>query len=239
MQRYFLDENDFNLSVISNDDAFHIIKVMRGKIGDRIEVCFDSKVYLAEIISLDSIVTYKIIEELPTFKTKNEYTLIQGLPKGDKLDEILMHSTELNVANIILVEMDWSIAKIKNEDLTKRLARFTKICKEASEQSHRSTVPNVSYFKGLNKINYDNYDLKLLLDEEEAKKETPRFLNDLKIGTNQNICFVVGPEGGISPKERDYLINVGFIPIALTKSILRTETASLSMLAQFDYKEKE
>ena len=42
MQRYFKDTN-LDLFELSVDDSYHITKVMRNKIGDKIEVVIDKK----------------------------------------------------------------------------------------------------------------------------------------------------------------------------------------------------
>lgn len=235
MQRYFISDNNFKENIIVGDDVFHLSRVMRAKIGDRIEVCANNTPYLVEITYIDSDkVGFKVIEALPFDDNINKVTLIQGLPKGDKTEEIIMHSTELGIDNIILVEMIRSIAKIDAKKLSNKLDRYQKIAKEAAEQSHRNTVSHIEIKNALKQINFESYDLKLLLDEEEAKKALPRYLNDINL-KQTNICFVVGPEGGIDPKEREFLLEKGFITVALGKNILRTQTASLAFLAMLKY----
>ena len=49
MQRYFISEEDFSKNIISNDDVFHIYKVMRNKPGDLIEICYNGKSYISKI----------------------------------------------------------------------------------------------------------------------------------------------------------------------------------------------
>lgn len=235
MQRYFIDEHNLEENIITSDDVFHLVRVMRAKIGDKIEVCCNKKAYLAEIIDIQTEkVGFSIIEELENINNDIEITLIQGLPKGDKTEEIIMHSTELGIDSIILVEMVRSIAKIDPKKLNNKLERYQKIAKEAAEQSHRNTIPEVEMLYDLKTIDYDYFDLKILLDEEEAKKVEPLYLNKLNL-KQKSICFCVGPEGGIDPKERQYLIEKGFIPTALGKNILRTQTASLAFLAMIKY----
>lgn len=235
MQRYFIDEYNLEENIITGDDVFHLVRVMRAKIGDKIEVCSNKKAYLAEINDIQTEkVSFNIIEELENVNNDIEITLIQGLPKGDKTEDIIMHSTELGIDHIILVEMIRSIAKIDPKKLNNKLERYQKIAKEAAEQSHRNTIPEIDMLYDLKAIDYDYYDLKILLDEEEAKKAEPLYLNKLNL-KQKRICFCVGPEGGIDPKERKFLVEKGFIPTALGKNILRTQTASLAFLAMIKY----
>lgn len=237
MQRYFISEKEYMEGIILSDDVFHIVKVMRNKVGDLIEICYDNKAYLAKITNLSNeLVNFEIVEEISNKKqNKPNITLIQGLAKGDKNDDITKHSTELGVDEIILLQMKRSIVKIEANKVESKLNRFKKIAKEASEQSHRNSIPEVKLLTNLNNIDFNNYDLKLLLDEEEAKKIDGRLLSNIDFNNIKNVIFVIGPEGGIDDKERLYFIEKGFIPVSIGNNILRTETASLAFLAMINY----
>ena len=237
MQRYFISEKEYMESIILSDDVFHIVKVMRNKVGDLIEICYDNKAYLAKITNLSNeLVNFEIVEEISNKKqNKPNITLIQGLAKGDKNDDIIKHSTELGVDEIILLQMKRSIVKIEANKVESKLNRFKKIAKEASEQSHRNSIPEVKLLTNLNNIDFNNYDLKLLLDEEEAKKIDGRLLSNIDFNNVKNVIFVIGPEGGIDDKERLYFIEKGFIHVSIGNNILRTETASLAFLAMINY----
>ena len=237
MQRYFISEKEYMESIILSDDVFHIVKVMRNKVGDLIEICYDNKAYLAKITNLSNeLVNFEILEEISDKKqNKPNITLIQGLAKGDKNDDIIKHATELGVDTIILFQMERSIVKIEANKLENKLQRFCKIAKEAAEQSHRNSIPEVKLLTNLNNIDFNNYDLKLLLDEEEAKKIDGRLLSNIDFNNIKNVIFVIGPEGGIDDKERLYFIEKGFIPVSIGNNILRTETASLAFLAMINY----
>ena len=237
MQRYFITEENFMENIITGDDVFHIFKVMRNKPNDLIEICFDNKAYLAKIIDLSSEnVHYQIIEELKTkICMRPKITLIQGLAKGDKNDEIIKHSTELGVDTIILLHMDRSIVKIEENKLENKLNRYRKIAKEAAEQSHRNSIPEIFILNNLKKIDLSLYDVKLLLDEEEAKKIDGKTLKNIDFSNTKEVLFIVGPEGGISEKEREYCVSNGFYPVSIGDNILRTETASLAFLAMLNY----
>ena len=41
------------------------------------------------------------------------------------------------------------------------------------------------------------------------------------------MIFVIGPEGGIAPREEDLLISYGYIPVTLGNRIMRVETAAI------------
>lgn len=237
MQRYFLTKEDFKNKTITGDDVFHIYKVMRNKVGDQIEVCYNNHAYLAKILSISNdLVNYEILHEIAKkIENKPKITLIQGLAKGDKNDDIIKHGTELGVDCIILLQMIRSIVKIDNNKLDNKLSRYQKIAKEAAEQAHRTSIPSIILINNLKNIDLKEYDVKLLLDEEEAKKSDGKLLSSIDLNDSKNIIFVIGPEGGIDNKEREYFVNNQFTPISIGSNILRTETASLAFLAMLNY----
>ncbi len=237
MQRYFITEENFKENIITGDDVFHIFKVMRNKPNDLIEICFNNNAYIAKITNLSSeCVNYEIIEELPqTESNRPKITLIQGLAKGDKNDDIIKHGTELGVDTIIFLHMDRSIVKIEENKIESKLNRYRKIAKEAAEQSHRNSIPEILILSNLKQVDLSIYDIKLLLDEEEAKKVNGRTLKNIDFSNSKEILFIVGPEGGISEKERQYSVLNSFYPVSIGNNILRTETASLAFLAMLNY----
>ncbi len=239
MQKYFISHENLEALVIDGDDAFHITKVMRSRIGDEILVSDQNKTYLASIKSLDSNkVTFEIIEEktgnmeLPVF-----VSIFQGYPKGDKLDDIIKHSTELGVYEIIPTIMKRSIFKLDTKKLESKLIRFNKIAKEAAEQSFRDYVPNIPSIKYLKEIDFSNFDKKILCYEESAKNnELVNFKNIISsLNKNDKVAILIGPEGGIDDSELTYLKDKGFVECALGPRILRTETASFYCLSSISY----
>ena len=165
MQKYFISDDDFKNNKITSDDVFHISNVMRYKAGDKILIGNNKKVFLTKINEITkSYVTYEIIEEkignteLPVF-----ISIYQGYPKGDKLDDIIKHSTELGVSEIIPTLMKRSVFKLEEKKKESKLLRFNKIAKEASEQSYREYIPKVVDILDLKKIDFSNYDYKIFL----------------------------------------------------------------------------
>ena len=108
---------------------------------------------------------------------------------------------------------------------------FQKIAKEASEQSHRTLIPEVLGVYDINNIPHDLLaDLNLLAYEKEAG-QTSDFINkDAK-----SISVMIGPEGGFSDEEVAKLVKDGFKLISLGKRILRTETAAVYALSVISY----
>lgn len=238
MQKYFIDYESFNNKTISNDDAFHIINVMRSRIGDEILLGVDGKTYLAKITSLSNkIVNFEIIDEktgkheMPAF-----VTIFQGYPKGDKLEDIIKHGTELGAYSFMPVITKRSIVKIEEKKIESKLIRLNKIAKEAAEQSFRDIVPSVIDIKKLKDIDFKEFDYKILCYEEKASDLSSNFKNIIKnIKENDKIAVFIGPEGGMDETEVKYLEELGFIACGLGPRILRTETAAFYVLSSISY----
>ena len=239
MQKYFVNDSDFNSNKITSDDVFHISNVMRYKIGDNILIGNNRKSYLAKITEITkSFVSYEIVEEkignteLPVF-----VSIYQGYPKGDKLDDIIKHSTELGVYEIIPTIMKRSVFKLDEKKKDSKIIRFNKIAKEAAEQSERLIVPNIPDIKYLKKIDFSIYDYKILCYEEDARNnELLQFKTIIKkLKQNDKLAIIVGPEGGIDNEELDYLKSIGFVSASLGPRILRTETAAFYALSAISY----
>lgn len=232
MQRYFKDTN-LDIFDLSNDDSYHIIKVMRNKIGDKIEVVIDKKLYICEIIQINDLVTVKRVEkvecnsELPCY-----VTIAQSLVKEQKMDLILQKSCELGVSEIIPINTTRSIVKLDKKE-TKKVERWNKILKEASEQSKRIVIPKINEIMDIKDIVKLDYDIKILCTVNELsmslKEVLEKNLHDLKI------LLVIGPEGGFTDTEEKILIENGFISTSFGSRVLRTETASLYALSIINY----
>ena len=232
MQRYFKDTN-LDIFELSNDDSYHIIKVMRNKIGDKVEVVIDKKLYICEIIQMKDLVTVKKIEEVECDSELPCYiTIAQSLVKEQKMDLILQKSCELGVSEIIPINATRSIVKLDKKE-TKKLERWNKILKEASEQSKRVVIPKINEIMDIKDLVEFNYDIKILCTVNELSTSLKNVLSkDLK---NLKIIFVIGPEGGFTDNEEKILIDNGFISTSFGRRVLRTETASLYALSIINY----
>lgn len=219
MQRYFLNED----KSIQKDDVHHILNVMRFKSGTEVELCINGECFLAILEINQKEVTYIQKDALKSHPPLN-MIIIQGLPKGDKIEFVTKSATLFNVKEIIFVPMKRSIAKLSN--IEHKLTRLEKISKEAAELSKRSALPKIKFMKQLSDFEWGNKQV-ILLDELETT-QTLKILE--KFNLNQDIYIIIGPEGGIDSSEREMLISFGAHPLSLGASILPTEFAHIPIL---------
>ena len=224
MQRYFVSGTVKDL-VFSEQDAFHIQKVMRLSRGDEIEVVLDSKVYLAVIDSSSPLKVHIQEEKKEDSELSSHVRLFFPLCKSDKSELVIQKATELGVGSIYFYRAKRSVVKLDNADFNKKLSRYLAIAKEASEQCHRQIIPEIKGVYDIKDIKNELCDLNLLAYELEAGQTNK--LEELLNNSRGSISLIVGPEGGFDVKELEELVNMGFHKISLGRRILRVETAAI------------
>ena len=233
MQRYFVNNKENDIFILNNDDSHHVINVMRMNINDIVEIVYDNNLYTAKISELSIPVKCKEIERILIDKKEIPKVIIaQALVNEQKMDYILQKSCELGVSEIIPIITSRSVVKYdKKED--KKIIRWNKILKEASEQSKRVDIPKLDKVLDINELINIDASLKLVCSVKEKSKTIKSILSNANI--SDTIIFVIGSEGGLSPKEEDMLIDNGFIPVSFGSNVLRTETASSFILSAVNY----
>ena len=230
MQRYFARTVGERV-ILNDDDVFHLTRVMRARRGDNIEVVSDGMVYLAEVQSLRplEIILVKRIRE--NNELSNDVILIASLIKGEKMDLVLQKATELGVSEIVLLQSERSVVKIKKDDKDVKFARFNKILKEAAEQSRRSKIPALYRLIDIVNLRTIEADVRLIAYEgmEGNTESFNKVLQNIK--SKDKIAIIIGPEGGFSEKEIDIATRLGYKKISLGRRILRAETASFYALS--------
>ena len=233
MQRYFANVKD-NIVYLKEDDIFHLTKVMRARINDRIEIVDENHcAYLAVITSISPL---RIEIQEPILKNSeldSEVTLFFGLAKLDKIELVIQKATELGVKNIVLFQGKRSVVKFNETDFSRKLPRYNAIAKEASEQCHREYIPNIKFRKSLHEIKDDLCELNLFAYELDAG-DTSSFSSLLEKHYN-SISIIIGPEGGFDSSEAAFLKDLGFNNVSLGKRILRCETAAIYALSVISF----
>lgn len=232
MQRYFAKNYDKTI-ILENGDIHHIKNVMRMKTNDLIEVIYNNKLYICKINSLApfTLNIEKVIEE--DNKINLDVTIAVALVKEQKMDLILQKLTELGVNTIIPVNMERSIVKLDNTRFKKKKERWMSICKEASEQSKRTSIPAIEDIVSLKELVKREADIKLVASTKEKDKMLNLYLQG--IDKCAKIIMVVGPEGGLSEKEESYLLDNGFKGVSFGNLIFRVETACIYAASIFNY----
>lgn len=204
----------------------HLARVLRVKTGDALEV-FDGKgnVLDARVSQVGADALTLELTNLRAAPALAKLTLIQGLPKGDKLEQVLQKGTELGAFAFFPVVTDRAVSRPK--DPAAKAQRWQKIVAEAARQCGRADVPSVAAPGPLTEAvaKLEAGTQLLVLDEEE---KTVRLAEVAGAGP---LALVIGPEGGLTRDEVKSLREKGAQTVTLGARILRTETAALAALA--------
>ena len=205
---------------LARDDAKHA-KVLRLAPGEHIAVIDAARDYFeCEIASFD--------DDFPLVRiTRHEdatddgplVMLVQGLAKGEKMDSVIRHATELGVAAFMPLTCERSIAK------------------SAAMQSGQSRIPEVLEPRSAKEAAAELAEATAVLICWEEAPQTASLAQAIERGLSECSCLrgdariavVVGPEGGLTEREVGFFLdaNPRASLVSLGSSILRTETAGV------------
>lgn len=222
-------------AVLSPEESAHAARVLRLRPGEEIVLLDGQALWSARLeVVNDRACEARVLETLPSPEPCARVTLIQGLPKADKLEWIAQKATELGAWALWPVEMARCVARGGKDSRRERLSR---IALEAAKQSGRAHVPQIetarSFRQALEALKSDPPDLLLTAWEEEHALPMSRAVAGFvaERGLPGRVAIVIGPEGGIAPEEWEALRALGAVSVTLGPRILRTETAGLCALS--------
>ena len=159
----------------------HLQTVLRLRSGDRIQLFNGDGQLATSILRENSEVELLDVVTCPA--PVCSLVLIQGLPKGDKLELILQKGTELGVNEFHLTAMERSVGLLKSDRKQKRLQRWQKIVQEAARQSRQYYLPQIVAETRLSTaLATVEADLKLLLWEDSAKQAEAKGYQAVSLG---------------------------------------------------------
>ena len=236
MYHFFVSEEQINgeNAYIEGSDVNHIANVLRMKPGEELLISVKGDWdYLCKIDDIETDrVNLKVLESMEQRELPVNITLLQGIPKSDKLEMIIQKAVELGVSEIIPVKTKRVVVKIEEKKQASKVNRWNAIAESAAKQSKRSIIPKVH-----EPMSIDNaleivkdFGVKLIPYENADGIDKTRKILD-SMDKTKNIAVFIGPEGGFEEAEVERIKNSGFEVITLGKRILRTETAGLALLS--------
>ncbi|MDE2220403.1 MAG: 16S rRNA (uracil(1498)-N(3))-methyltransferase [Gammaproteobacteria bacterium] len=152
--------------------------------------------------------------------------LLQGVARGERMDFIVQKATELGVQRIVPLSCEFSVVRLDEAALRRRVEHWRSVAVAACEQCGRNRLPEVDSVTAIEAACTEGGDeLKLLL-----LPQAPASLAPLVTGVRR-ATLLVGPEGGLSGREQLLAQRNGFQACRLGPRTLRTETAPLAALA--------
>ena len=206
----------------------HLVRVLRLRSDDVLRV-FDGRgnEHHAALSVRAGRVMLRIGEPAPVIPEPDlDICLVQGISRGERMDLVVQKSTELGVSQFRPVFTQRSVVRLDEKRARRRLEHWRAVMISACEQCGRATLP----------LLYPPTDLENAL-RDLAPGPTRLMLDAHTSGValsaprTGRLVLLVGPEGGLSPEEKQMAAASEFRPITLGPRIMRTETAALAAIS--------
>jgi 16S rRNA (uracil1498-N3)-methyltransferase len=226
-RRWVADEVSGDRAALTGAHADHLARVLRARVGQEFDVVAKGVLRRARISTIgDTRVEFDLGEEIPAEAAPVQLTLFLAIFKFDRMEWAIEKCTELGVSRIVPV-----IARRTESHLAsashKRVERWRRIALQASEQSRRTSPPEISESIKLRDALSIPGTLKLLLSEAEDRFE----LRDIQLAGDGEVLLAIGPEGGWAGDELELFQKAGWVSASLGPTILRAETAAIAATA--------
>ncbi|MFY9976592.1 MAG: RsmE family RNA methyltransferase [Candidatus Sulfotelmatobacter sp.] len=241
-RRWIADEVSGNRAILIGEHAGHLVRVLRARVGQEFDVATPKGARRGRISSLTpDRVEFELGEEISS-RASVGITLALAVFKFDCMEWAIEKCTELGVSRIVPL-----IARRTDSHLasasTKRVGRWQRIARQASQQSRRDEPSQIANPVKLSEILNSEATLRIVLDETEQRAmlldvlkndvlkndAPPREANSSSAETD--VILAIGPEGGWTEDELQFFHQAAWISASLGETILRTETAAIAATA--------
>jgi 16S rRNA (uracil1498-N3)-methyltransferase len=218
------------------ETASHLARVLRARSGDEL-ILFngDGREFNGSIETVrGSRVSASVGDGRPVDRESPlAITLVQCVPRGDRMDFIVQKATELGVARIVPVLSQRSVVRLDKSQAESKAVHWRAVAVSACEQCGRNRLPTIEAAQPL--LNYlgessAGAGLRLVLEPESAPQmgtlaPGPGGAADAAM-TGAEIA--IGPEGGFASEELEAFRVAGFTQVGLGPRVLRAETAAIA-----------
>ena len=219
---------------IKGDELRHLVRVVRKKVRDVIEVVDgQGNLYTAVLSKISKQSAQGEIQKRTRYAGEPNFqlTLAQAIPKGNRFDLVVEKGTEIGVSTFFPLLCEHSIV----EGTASRLSRWRKVAIAAMKQSTRSVLPEIIPAQTVHDVIRKKGLLKLGLIAESGDRARSLYeiIAELKQKSIQlkSAIVLIGPEGGFSANEVDFALENGFHKFTLGRRRLRSETAGIAASA--------
>jgi len=229
---------DAQLVTLDARESHHLVRVLRAKVGDSVEV-LDGKGsrYFGHIAQSDARVVKIKIESVKRVSRRiPKVTLVQSIPKGKTMDLILRIATEIGAAQVQPVFTAQGEVQIEGKRLLSKVDKWKITMIEACKQCGLCYLPEL-----LEPVSIEDW-----LSANPSTEGTLRLVASLEtsscslrdtlelVQSVEEVIVAVGPEGDFTDSEYRALQASDFQPVRLSENVLRSETAAAYLLSVVD-----
>ena len=215
--------------VLSNENSHHFSRVLRGKVGNTVYLCNGRKEeYVAEVVAIDK---KKVQVRVKTCRQESRgpeipLILVVALCNKQKMAWIVEKAVELGVSEIHPVLTERTQHHKSNQFEAAIKSRYEKIIISAAMQSGLTQLPKLMMPRVISDLPWDHWARAQCYVCHPQGGQADFSQRDWRR------VLMIGPEGGWSDQEVDYLVRRGGIKLRLAKTVLRMETAVIVALTQ-------
>ena len=209
----------------NNEDALHAIRVLRIQSGELFNLS-DGKGTWSHVEAKEVHKKHMTVEVLATGyqdPLDTHFTVIQAIPKGDRIKESIEMCTEGGADRIVMWKATRSIGK--SDD---KMEKLQTTAREASKQSRRFRIPEVIGVAATNAVidQIAQADLAIVFHESATMK-----VSQIVAPGCKKVVIIIGPEGGLTEEEIDTFAAAGAKVALMGRPVLRSAHAGLAALS--------
>ena len=208
-------------------ESHHLAKVLRREVGDSVEILNGNggRAEAKCLFICDQEVKVQLTKISNEKKIEPEITMVLAMTKGGRWEEQIKPLTELGVTRISPILSDRTEIKQGSSGLDKKVAKWEKLAIEACKQSGNPWLPQIDHPLSFDR-HLTDYTGNILVAGISPNLNSLQFKSE-----NKMLSILIGPEGGWSDKEEEFLQEKGARFFTLGKYTLRAETAAITALA--------
>ena len=244
MHRFYLPPSECtgDLLQLSEREAHHAANVLRVRTGEQIVILDGAGTEL--LCKVEAVekkrVQVSVTERKQVAPLPFSITLLQAIPKGKIIEDIIQKATELGVSRIVPLLSERVATRLDPESAADKASKWRQVAIEAIKQCGAVWLPKIEgpitpeQFLARN----ERFDLPLIGSLQPGAKHPRIFFQQFEADHSrkpESVCIWIGPEGDFTPQEVESAINAGAHPITLGRLVLRVETAATFCLSVSNY----
>ncbi len=225
-RRWIADEVSGDRAALTGPHAARLVRVLRARVGQEFDIATGEQVRRGRIVSIaGERVEFELGELVPS-PAIPRLTLLLSVFKFDRMEWAIEKCVELGASRIVPVIAGRTEAHLAAA-APGRSQRWQRLARQASEQSRRAWLAEISPPQPLKTALGQVTGLRIVLVESEEQKMLKHALRS----PWQEVTLAFGPEGGWTQPELDLFREHGWIAASLGPTILRAETAAIAAVA--------
>ena len=222
MNLFYQPEVSHGILHLDEDESRHVIKVLRKKQGDLINLTdgrgffYEATINQPDPRQCSFTIDKKIQEPQKDFRI---HIAISPTKNADRIEWFVEKAVELGIDEITLLECD------RAERQRLKIDRLVKMAISAMKQSLKATLPLIHPLTSFTSVAQAAHTKQKYIAYVDS--HNPHLLKNL-VSPGSEYLVMIGPEGDFTHEELTFAENLEFKKVSLGTSRLRTETAGLA-----------